>query len=231
MNALWQMGTRQGPPTFDFSTWLCIVKKRGAKRIVIDDKTLRASKFPERVVRKRIESIILPMIAFAGLPWHRGNQGINLGTYVMADLARLGDFERLKTVLPPKGERYTVTLRNYGHRSYRNSDEKLWRDFADKIGARVIPDYADEPIDLHERLALYAGATMNFGVTNGPVWMLFLTPYPVAMFDCSATAPLWQEHGIKPGSQLPWALPGQRMIWEKPTMDDLLAAVPEHAIA
>lgn len=226
MNALWQLNSRAGPATFDFSTWLSIVKKLGAKRIVIDDKYVRTDKFPENVVRKRIETIIIPMTVMAGLPWHRGNHGIAVGSYTMSELAKLGEFDRLKTVLPPKQVNYTVTLRNCKHRSYRNSDERLWRDFADKIGARVIPDFVDESIDLHERVALYAGAKMNFGVTNGPVWMLFLTPYPVTMFDCSATAPLWQQHGIKPGSQLPWALPNQKLIWEKPTIDDLMAAVP-----
>lgn len=227
MNALWQLDSREGPATFDFSTWLCIVKKRGAKHIVLYDKVVRTKKFPEDVIRRRIETIIMPMPALAGLPCSRGNQGVTFGSYRMSELAKLGEFDRLKTVLPPKTARYTVTLRNYHHHSYRNSDEKLWRDFADKIGARVIPDFVDEPIHLHERVALYAGAEMNFGVTNGPLWMLFLTPYPVTMFDCMINAPLWLQHGIKTGTQLPWALPGQTLVWKRPNcMDDLMAAVP-----
>jgi len=225
MNALWILSSRTGPATFDFATWLAIVKKRGATRIVLDDKTVRTKKFSEAVVRRRIETIIEPMPALAGLPWQRGNQGQIFGSYRMADLAALGDFDRLKSVLPPKNVRYTVTLRNYHHHAYRNSDEKLWRDFAAKIGAHLIEDFGDKPIDLHERVALYAGAKMNFGVTNGPVWMLFLTPYPVTMFDCSANEPLWLQHGIKPGTQLPWALPHQKLVWKRPTMDDLMKAI------
>ena len=226
MNALWQLDSRAGPATFDFSTWLVNVKKRGAKRIVIYDRVVRTKKFPEDVIRRRVETIIMPMPALAGLPCSRGDQGVIIGTYRMNELAALGEFERLQSVLPPKSERYTVTLRNYPHRANRNSDEKLWRDFAKNIGARLIPDFVDEPIHLHERMALYAGAEMNFGVTNGPVWMLFLSPYPVTMFDCSINAPLWLEHGIKEGRQLPWALPHQRLVWKRPTMDDLMAAVP-----
>lgn len=225
MNALWQLNTRAGPPTFDFFTWLPIVKKRGAKRVVIYDNVVRTKKFSEEVTRRRIETIILPGPALAGLPWSRGNQGEIIGSYRMSELAALGEFERLKTVLPPKNVRYTVTLRNYGHRPNRNSDQNLWREFAEQIGAHVIEDFADKPIHLHERMALYAGAEMNFGVTNGPVWMLFMTPYPVTMFDCAINAPLWEEHGIKPGSQLPWALSNQKLVWKRPTMDDLLAAV------
>ena len=160
------------------------------------------------------------------MPVERGSRGACLGSYQMSDLAKLRDWERLKTVLPPRQVRYTVTLRNYTHRPYRNSDEALWREFAERIGALVIEDFFDQPISLHERVALYAGAEMNFGVTNGPMWLLFLTPYPVTMFDCNATAPLWAQHGIEPGTQLPWALPGQRLVWEHPTIDDLMAAVP-----
>jgi hypothetical protein len=229
MNALWMLSSRSGPATFDFATWLAIVKKHGATRIVIDDKFVRTKKFPEHVIRRRIETIIEPMPALAGLPWARGNQGQIFGSYLMSDLAALGEFERLKTVLPPKAVRYTVTLRNYHHHAYRNSDEKLWREFAKRIGARVIPDFADEPIHLHERMALYAGARMNFGVTNGPLWMIFLSPYPVAMYGCGINAPLWLQHGIKPGTQLPWALPNQRLIWEAPTMDSLMKAIEHDA--
>jgi hypothetical protein len=105
MNVLWQLNSRRGPATFDFSTWLVIVKKRGAKRIIIDDKFVRTKKFPEWVIRKRIETIILPMPAFAGLPWQRGNQGIIIGSYLMSEVMKLGSFDRLKTVLPPKSER------------------------------------------------------------------------------------------------------------------------------
>lgn len=226
MNALWRCDLRSGPATFDFATWLVHVKKRGATRIVVSDKIVRTTKFPEEVMRQRIESIILPMPALAGLPVERGEHGDEIGSYRMSDLVALGDFYRLKTVLPPGTERYTVTLRNYPHNAYRNSDEDLWREFAAKIGARVIEDFADEPIGLHERVALYAGAEMNFGVTNGPVWLLFLTPYPVTMFDCLVNAPLWQAHGIQPWTQLPWALPHQKLVWHCPTMSDLLAAVP-----
>ena len=225
MNALWNLSSRSGPATFDFSTWLMIVKKRGARRVVIDDRVVRTKKFPEEVVRRRIETIILPMPALAGLPCERGTQGRDdLGSYRMSELAKVGEFERMKSVLPPKQVRYTVTLRNYQHHRYRNSDEKLWREFADKIGAVVIEDFFDKPIGLHERVALYAGAEMNFGVTNGPLWLLFMTPYPVTMFNCAANAPLWLEHGITPGTQLPWALPRQRLVWEPPTMDNLMAA-------
>lgn len=225
MNALWQLNSRAGPATFDFFTWLVNVKKRGAKRIIVSDRVVRTKKFPEHVIRQRIASIVMPGPALAGLPVDRGEHGIVIGSYRMNELASLGKFERLRSVLPPRPVRYTVTLRNYGHRAYRNSDQAVWREFAARIGAVVIEDYEDKPIHLYERVALYAGAEMNFGVTNGPIWLLFLSPYPVTMFDCDVNAPLWQEHGIKPGSQLPWALPNQKLVWKRPTIDDLMAAV------
>jgi len=52
----------------------------------------------------------------------------------------------------------------------------------------VIDDYYAKPIHLHDRFALYAGAKMNFGVCNGPVFTLSLTEYPVAMFANTQSA-------------------------------------------
>ena len=175
-------------------------------------------------MRQRIESIIMPGPALAGLPVERGSEGdMRVGSYRMSEMAKLGEFDRLKTVLPPKNARYTVTLRNYHHHLIVIPMKSCGGTLRRRLVLVVIPDFADEPIHLHERMALYAGAEMNFGVTNGPLWALFVTPYPVVMVDCNVNAPLWQQHGIMPGTQLPWSLPGQKLVWERPTMDLLMA--------
>jgi hypothetical protein len=225
-DALWPMATRQGPPTFDFFNWLVDVKKWGVDRVVIDDEIVRTAKFPETIVRQRIESIIWPGPALAKLPVVRGKKGMTIGNRKMDRLLH-GKFPRLTSVLPPRKDyRYTVTLRNYQHHPGRNSDLELWRMFAKEIGAYVFEDFADQPIHLHDRVAICAGAEMNFGVTNGPVWLLFLTPYPVTMFDCAINASGFNTQHVPTGGQPPWALPNQRLVWERPTMDNLLAAVP-----
>jgi hypothetical protein len=85
----------------------------------------------------------------------------------------------------------------------------------------VIEDWSVKPISLDERLSLYAGAQMNFGVVNGPMGLLYYTPYPMMMFDCSSCHEAWEKHGIFPGEQLPWLMKGQSLVWEKQGLDVL----------
>jgi hypothetical protein len=124
---------------------------------------------------------------------------------------------RLKSVLPPGKERYTVTLRNFDRFPTRNSREADWRTFAAEIGALVIPDYEVEPIGLHERMALYAGAEMNFFVTNGPVMLCFLSEYPAMGFDVQNSPP----KGVEKFGQYPFLLPQHRQIWEPDTIENI----------
>src|SRR4029077_9558000 len=99
--------------------------------------------------------------------------------------------------------------------------------FAKEIGAILIEDYAVQPIHLHDRIALYAGAKMNFGVCNGPVAMLSLTEYPMCMFVQNASA---RKSQIKDRLELgqerfPWMLANQRLVWREDTIENLMAAV------
>lgn len=209
--------------TFDFFTWLCHVKKLGATEIVLSAKTV-TKKFSEAEMRARYENLIKPGPALAGLAWREGDDGVECGSRHIQELVKLGPFERLCSVLPPGKARYTVTIRDTGHNSFRNSDEEVWRTFAAEIGATVIEDYRVKPIHLHERMALYAGAEMNFGVTNGPVFMLFFTPYPVMLFDCLQAKKSCEGHGIKLGQNVPFALKDQMLVWdERPTLADIRA--------
>jgi hypothetical protein len=57
--------------------------------------------------------------------------------------------------------------------------------------------------------------------------MLMVTDYPVMMWDCSTNPHGFASHGIPEGGQIPWARANQRLVWKRPTMKDLMAAV-EH---
>lgn len=123
------------------------------------------------------------------------------------------------------GERYTVTLRRTARAAGRNSNEMAWRTFAAEIGARVIEDYDVMPLGLHERLALYAGAEMNFGVSNGPVTLGLLSEYPMMAFDFAKSAKaIERQSGMKFGEQLPWRTKDQFQVWEP----DELPVIREH---
>ena len=134
-----------------------------------------------------------------------------------------GKFKRLETIQPLIPCDYTVTIRNHKRAICRNSNAPVWRQFAKEIGAIVIEDELDEPISLHYRMALYAGAIMNFGVCNGPTAMIGLTSYPLRQFIPNDSA---RNSVIKSWIALeteccPWMLPNQRLVWAEETIENM----------
>lgn len=210
---------------FDFYHWLVMVAAAGATEIVFGTRRFRESIYSPEVLRDRFEGIIAPGPAFAGLSCREGDDGERVCSYKLQEFVKFirgeGKFERLKSVRPPaKDIRYTITLRNQARKSsYRNSNEQTWRAFAGEIGARVIPDYDDEPISLLDRMALYAGAEMNFGTDCGPFLLLMLTDYPAMGFAYGKAEGHYQKCGIRRGEQLPWCGLNQKIFWEDDELD------------
>lgn len=205
---------------FDFFIWQTMQQAAGATEIVFDIESPRLKRWDFETTMRRFESILWPGPALAGLPCSKGTEGSQLSGYTQPDLIRLVKaglkIPRLRSVMPACNARYTVTLRKEGRMPERNSNESAWRTFAREIEAVVIEDYEVHPIHLHERMALYAGAEMNFFVTNGPVMLCFLSEYPAMGFDVQNSPP----QGIEPGGQYPWLIPGlHRQIWEPDTLD------------
>lgn len=201
--------------SFDFFTWMVHVQALGATELVFDVRKFRTTKWDADEARRRYETIIQPGAALAGLPWREGTDGEVIGSHNVLAIKALRRFKRLRSVKPPGNVRYTVTLRRNAHNPHRDSIETNWRQFAAEIGALVIEDYSVKPIHLHDRVALYAGAEMNFGVTNGPMGMLYLTHYPYMVLDCVSNVKGFAGHGIGIGGQVPWAGADQVLVWEK----------------
>lgn len=202
---------------YDFFPWLVMQAQAGATEIVFDIRNPTESKWPADVVMRRFETLLWEGPPLIELKRSIGTDGnANLAPYHQRDLIRLAragvKFPRIKSVLPAGAERYTVTLRNTQRVPVRNSDAAAWREFAAEIGARVIPDYEDEPLALHEMVALYAGAEMNFFVTNGPGLLCMLSPYPVMQFDLDVSP--MSGYGVPYGEGYPWLLPNQLQIYE-----------------
>jgi|SRR5262245_5650487 len=221
-------------PTFDFFGWAIMAVAAGATGFVTNDKIDDADTL------RRLESIILPGAELFGLPITRADDG---GRRFRVDgdyrwrlrhfvaWTRKHKFKRLQSIKPPAKQRYTVTLRNSRVDKYRNSNANLWLDFADAIGAYVIEDYYDKPIDLHDRLALYAGAEMNFGVWSGPLWLITLTNYPLICTNWGVDEPVKiQNSGIAIGESPPWLAANQTTIWEKAEEKVLHRLWKEHNI-
>jgi hypothetical protein len=208
----------------DFFTWLVMVQSAGATKIVFDTQNPKQNKWPKESVMKRFHSIIEPGPALAGLPCQLGsNDGIDANYTAMVPWVNAGNtFRRLQSVKAPVKSNFTVTIRNNHddttrkpHSPERNSNPDIWYRFAEEIGATLIEDNFVKPIHLHDRMALYAGAQMNFGVLNGPIYMLSLTAYPMVMMVNNAAAESQlRKWPASPGQSFPWLLKNQTMFWE-----------------
>ena len=225
MRALYDLGKMIA--SFNFFEWLLLAQAAGAKKIVVNVSSPKTNKWEKETVRRRARSIILPGPALAGLPVEIGEEGVQpvslpASAALVSHWKRGGKFRRLETVKPAGNERYTVTLRNTQRANGRNSDEDAWRVFADEIGARVIEDYDVVPIHLHQRMALYAGAEMNFFVSNGPAILCSFTEYPCMIFDCHHARGSLKAACIGEWEQYPWMLAGkQYAIWELATLENI----------
>jgi hypothetical protein len=215
---------REDIASFNFFYWLVRAKAAGATEIAFHDERPKDSKWNHGTVLRRYHTILQPGCALAGLPyrtgalWRRFDASPHFTEFCA--WARSHEFERLRSVLPPGKERYTITLRRTERAPRRNSNEPAWRAFAQEIGARVIEDEEVEHIGLHERLALYAGAEMNFFVTNGPGALCQLTDYPSMTFACWKSEGTFNKAGIFRGDGLPWKGP-HTLVWDDDDLDTI----------
>jgi hypothetical protein len=218
--------------SFNFFEWLVQAEADGATKVVFDVRNVRAHKWPADVVRRRFESICVPGPALIGLPHSvvdksggdlKGARdfGEPGGARIVRFCKSGRKFKRLRSVKEPGTAPYTVTLRSTQRSPLRNSERSLWMGFAKEIGALVIPDYDEVPIHLHDRMALYAGAKMNFFVSNGPGILCSLSEYPCMMFNTHHARESLLKDGMQEFEQYPWMLPNQRAIWEEATAGSL----------
>lgn len=220
--------------SFNFMEWLVQAHARGATKVVFDIRNIKAKKWPLDVTRERFYSILQPGPALIGLPQEtydgsragedtRARNIAEPGGRAIVEFWKAGGrFKRLATVKPsPRNVRYTVTLRATQRSPTRDSDTEAWTRFARDIGALVIPDYDKYKIHLHDRVALYSQAEMNFFVSNGPGVLCSMTEYPCMMFDTHHAYGSFRADGLAWGDQYPWMLQNQRAIWEEATYDNI----------
>jgi len=211
------------PCNFNFLEFLVAATTLGATHIALNDAVIKG-KFPKGETDRRIRTILEPACALAGCTFDYGSGGIDPDYHISAVLKvyrETGWIKKLRTVKPAVVNDYTVTIRNMERYPQRNSG-KDWRRFAEEIGAVVIEDYGDKPIDLHDRMALYAGSRMNYCVANGPVELLMFSDYPFTSFMKNVDRDYHARHGFHVGTQLPWNGKNQRFIWGDDSYERLI---------
>ncbi len=143
----------------------------------------------------------------------------------------------------------TFTLREADHHPSRNSVVKEWVAAARSLEVRgyivnIVRDTikADELLhgwptdflaakDMVWRANLYASATLNVGISNGPMWMALFMDVPTLMLrPCEAgpsgyTRNFFKRCGI--ADQLPNSPAHQRLVWKDDTCENIVQAVEE----
>lgn len=230
--ALYDLRLRGCPTTYDYFVWLVQVKMMGYDSVCFATEQPRGKKHPGKATEAlaRFENFIWPSPPLIGMKRFRSSSGERIGSCLIPDTIRMmndigrTDIPRLKSG-NPLAVTYTVTLRSMAYKPERNSDEDVWRRFAQKIGAFVIEDHFVKPISLEDRLSILAGAKMNFGVMGGPMALLLWTPYPMSAWCDPGIDVLMRSmrgHDMDVGGQWPFQLPHQRLVWKQPALDNLM---------
>lgn len=140
----------------------------------------------------------------------------------------------------------TITIREADYWPDRNSNRDAWLQAAAWLterGYRVvfIPDTYGKPVDGYDnctiaawdidlRMALYEGAALNMGVSNGPMALCYLSNAPYMIFgmlgkNSPITPAFYEGRGIPVGSQ--WG-PNGRNVWEEDSPEVVMRELKAH---
>lgn len=218
------------PASFDFVTCLSTAIAHDIKhvRFVMGQwKPKNYSDAPER-----FRSIVEPAVALFGLTYSIGERrGLEISHFLNICVEAYKENGHIGKIATPRarGEYVTVTMRN-SRTPDRNSKGREWDKFREKCDRKciLIPDYADRPLDLVDRMRLYAGAYMNLMVINGPLTLCIHSDAPyismrtIGTPNSFSTSPNFMARiGITPGFQFPWANRNQRLSYLDDTYENI----------
>jgi hypothetical protein len=229
---LYDLGNR--PASFDFVTCLATAIAHGVKHVRFVYGKWKPKNYSLEQAEERWKSIVRPAVSLYGLTYSIGERyGIEYNHILLAATETYKKTGRIgKIVTPCEDKGYvTVTLRK-SRNPERDSKEDEWYEFADRCDRKVIilRDYEENPLDLEDRMKLYAGAHLNMMVINGPLTLCIHSDAPyVSMrtIGCErsgSTSPRSSKiNGITPGFQFPWANQNQRLSYLDDTAENIEA--------
>jgi hypothetical protein len=228
------------PASFDFVTCMATATTLGADhvRFVLNNGWKKKNYTPEQA-RERYRSIVEPAVALWGLKYsvgeREGNEISHFFPAAVAAYKKHGFIRKIPHAVEDRGY-LTITLRNSPNRTpARDSKNDEWMAFAARQRAKgvkviVLRDYDERPLELGDRMKLYAGAHMNLMVINGPVTLCIHSEAPylcmrtIGCENSQSTSPQFMASiGITPGFQFPWANARQRMSYKDDTLENIEA--------
>lgn len=227
---LYDLGAR--PASFDFVTCLSNAIPLGIKHVRFVLGKWKKKTYSLEQAEERYRSIVEPAVALFGLTYSVGkSEGISVSHFFNASLEVYKNTGKNgKIITPCNAKDYiTITLRK-SRNPERDSKEQEWMKFADRCGRKaiIIRDYEERPLDLADRMKLYANAYMNLMVINGPLTLCIHSDAPyisMRTIGCErsgSTSP-WhmKQIGIEPGFQFPWANARQRLSYLDDTCENI----------
>lgn len=221
------------PASFDFVTCMATAVTHGAEHVrFVTDRGWKPKNYHDPA--ERFRSIVEPAVALWGLNYSIGErEGVEHSHFFPAAMAAYKQHGRIAK-MPVKTEDkgyVTITLRKSpGRTPERDSNDAEWLKFAERINRKaiILRDYDERPLELADRMKLYAGAHMNFFVINGPVTLCIHSEAPYLCMRTiggersGSTSPAFMRSiGITPGFQFPWANARQRLSY----LDDTCANI------
>ena len=225
---LYDLSTR--PASFDFVTCVATAKTLGATHVRFVKKGWKLKNYsnPE----ERFRSIVEPSVGLWGMDYSVGErEGLEYSHFLPAAVEAYKKFGRIEKIPYPVApmDYVTITLRK-SRNPERDSKDDEWAKFAKRVGCKaiIIRDYDERPLDLVDRMKLYAMAKMNFMVINGPITLCIHSDAPylcmrtIGCEKSGSTSPKFMEKiGITPGFQFPWANANQRLSYLDDTCSNI----------
>lgn len=222
------------PASFDFVTCLSTAKALGIKHVRFVLGRWKKKNYTLEQAEERYRSIVEPAVALFGLTYSVGDPaGIPVSHFFTAALEVYKKTGKTgKIIVPCVAKDYvTVTLRK-SRNPERDSKEDEWLKWAAQCNRKVIilRDYDERPLDLADRMQLYAGAYMNLMVINGPLTLCIHSDAPyisMRTIGCErsgSTSPSFMKQlGITNGFQFPWANARQKLSYLDDTVENIEA--------
>lgn len=220
------------PASFDFVTCLAAAIPYGVKHVRFVYGGWKKKNYTLRQAEQRWESIVRPASALFGIDHsigeRKGFEYPHILRFATETYKKVGRIGKINWPRVPK-DYVTLTLRKSRNpeRDSNETESLAWAAACDRK-VIVIQDWDVNPIDLEDRMTLYANAYMNIMVINGPITLCIHSDAPyicMRTIGCErsgSTSPKSSEaNGIYPGFQFPWAHSRQRMSYLTDTADNI----------